>query len=79
MGVNIHTVHYRDKGNKLGQHQAFQEIIQERIEPTDDDLASDAELRAEVTAHGVKVTEEVDVRSVVERLGELYRSVMRPA
>ena len=42
-------------------------------------LASDADLRAEITAHGVKVTEEVDVRSVVERLGELYRSVIRPA
>lgn len=42
-------------------------------------LASDAELRAEITAHGVKVTEEVDVRSVVERLSELYRSVIRPA
>ena len=29
---------------KLGQHQSFQEIIQERIEPTDDELASDQAL-----------------------------------
>lgn len=39
-------------------------------------LAANAELRAEIRAHGEKLTEEIDVGNVVERLGELYRSVV---
>jgi len=39
-------------------------------------LASDAGLREEIGRQGTKVAEEVDVASVAERLGALYRSVM---
>jgi len=39
-------------------------------------LASDAGLRDEIRMNGAKVSEEVDVGNVVERLGALYRSVM---
>ncbi len=39
-------------------------------------LASDEELRAEIRTHGAKVTEEIDVGNVVERLGGLYRSLL---
>jgi len=40
-------------------------------------LASDEALRADILEHGAKVTEEVDVGNVVERLGELYRSLVK--
>lgn len=39
-------------------------------------LASDEELRAEILTHGAKVTEEIDVGNVVERLSGLYRSLL---
>lgn len=39
-------------------------------------LASDEELRAEIRTHGAKVTEEIDVGNVVERLSGLYRSLL---
>ncbi len=39
-------------------------------------LASDEGLRSEVLAHGARVSEEVDVGNVVERLGALYRSIL---
>ena len=39
-------------------------------------LASDADLRAEILEHGARVTEEIDVGNVVERLGSLYQSLM---
>ncbi len=35
-------------------------------------LASDADSRAMILEHGARVTEEIDVRNVAERLGELY-------
>jgi len=41
-------------------------------------LASDSALRAEIKEHGARVTEEIDVVNVVERLGVLYQSVMGP-
>lgn len=42
-------------------------------------LASNDALRKEILAHGARVTEEIDVRNVVERLGGLYRSLARSA
>jgi glycosyltransferase involved in cell wall biosynthesis len=42
-------------------------------------LASDSALRAEIQGHGARVTEEIDVVNVVERLGVLYQSVLGPA
>jgi hypothetical protein len=42
-------------------------------------LASNDGLRKEILAHGARVTEEIDVRNVVERLGGLYRSLARSA
>lgn len=41
-------------------------------------LAADPSARADILDHGAKVTEEIDVRNVVERLGSLYRSLMQP-
>jgi glycosyltransferase involved in cell wall biosynthesis len=41
-------------------------------------LASDTGLRQEILQHGAKVTTEVDVGNVVEHLGDIYRSVVRP-
>jgi len=41
-------------------------------------LAGDQALRAEVLAHGARVSEEVDVVNVAERLGSLYRSLLKP-
>ena len=41
-------------------------------------LASDSALRAEIQEHGARVTEEIDVVNVVERLGVLYESVIGP-
>jgi Glycosyl transferase 4-like domain/Glycosyl transferases group 1 len=40
-------------------------------------LASDDSLRADILEHGARVTEEVDVGNVVERLGVLYRSLVQ--
>lgn len=42
-------------------------------------LGSDPTLRKEIREHGAKVTDEIDVRNVVERLGRLYTSLGRPA
>lgn len=39
-------------------------------------LASDEALRREVLEHGARVTEEIDVRNVVDRLGDLYASLI---
>jgi glycosyltransferase involved in cell wall biosynthesis len=39
-------------------------------------LAADASLRDDIRAHGAKVSEEVDVGNVVEKLAELYESVL---
>jgi len=39
-------------------------------------LASDRALRREILEHGAKVSEEIDVGNVVERLGTLYRSLV---
>ena len=39
-------------------------------------LGSDAESRQAILDHGARVTEEVDVRNVVKRLGELYGSLI---
>ena len=38
-------------------------------------LASDEALRREILEHGARVTEEIDVRNVVDRLGDLYASL----
>ena len=40
-------------------------------------LADDDALVDEIRAHGARVTEEVDVRNVAERLGELYGSLIQ--
>lgn len=40
-------------------------------------LATDPALRTEILEHGAKITAEIDVRNVVERLGRLYRSLVR--
>lgn len=42
-------------------------------------LAADASLREDILAHGAKVSEEVDVGNVVEKLGALYESVLMRA
>lgn len=39
-------------------------------------LATDGRLREEIIEHGAMVTEQVDVVNVVERLGDLYRSLV---
>ena len=39
-------------------------------------LASDDTSRADIPAHGARVTEEIDVGNVVQRLGVLYQSVL---
>ena len=39
-------------------------------------LATDGRLREEIIEHGARVTEQVDVVNVVERLGDLYRSLV---
>ncbi|MGB1658407.1 MAG: glycosyltransferase family 4 protein [Longimicrobiales bacterium] len=39
-------------------------------------LAADGSLREDILAHGAKVSEEVDVGNVVEKLAELYASVI---
>lgn len=39
-------------------------------------LASDDGLRKEILEHGARVTEEIDVRNVVERLSDLYASLV---
>lgn len=48
----------------------------ERLAPDLMRLASDGRLRAEILEHGARITEEIDVRNVVGRLGELYRSLV---
>lgn len=40
-------------------------------------LSSDRALRAEIVEHGARVSEEIDVANVVERLGALYRSLVK--
>jgi hypothetical protein len=39
-------------------------------------LSADPALRAEILAHGTRLSEEIDVANVVERLGSLYRSLV---
>ena len=40
-------------------------------------LASDPTLRSDILEHGAKVSEEIDVGNVVERLGALYESLVK--
>ena len=66
---------------RFGQHQAFQDVIQERIEPTDDELASDDALdvflRREVTTGQhisctCKMGPASDPMAVVDQYGRVH-------
>jgi hypothetical protein len=40
-------------------------------------LAADSGKRSEIAEHGAKVAKEIDVAATAERLGELYRSLLK--
>ena len=61
---------------ELGEHLPMLSGSPERFAADLVSLAASPERRAEIARHGEAVVREIDVANVVERLGELYRSLL---